>query len=297
MVPLFLLCIGLTALLTLTATAAAEEGDGTLRGVVTIVGQENLRDGEVVVSFNGTDDAAGTAMFDSDGPEYDLDLPPGDYDVYAWAPVFHNSDRVAFSIVPNETEWVNLTVVRIEEILGLVEDQGGEPVAGAVLQFTVDGTIVSTSHSDDTGKFRELIDPGTYNVVVTKGGFHQEEVNITVEPGMVMDLVIDLEPVPVEDEEDEFPTVAAGVIVFIILVLGGSIGYMRRQARRVRLARERALAERTRDLECPECTARVPEGVTICPECNYVFQVRCSECGRSMDAGTADCPECGNPMT
>ena len=119
-------------LVALAATSVAGE-DGTLEGDITIIGQESLRDGEVVVSFAGTDDEAGNTGFDSADPHYTIDLAPGDYTAYAWAPVFHNSDRVPFTIVANETTWLDLTVVRQEEVLGTVSTPKGAPVDDTIV--------------------------------------------------------------------------------------------------------------------------------------------------------------------
>ncbi|MCK5252085.1 MAG: hypothetical protein KAQ96_04015, partial [Thermoplasmata archaeon] len=69
-------------LVALAATSVAGE-DGTLEGDITIIGQESLRDGEVVVSFAGTDDEAGNTGFDSADPHYTIDLAPGEYTAYA----------------------------------------------------------------------------------------------------------------------------------------------------------------------------------------------------------------------
>jgi hypothetical protein len=279
--------------LALAAPSSAEDGTGTLRGEVAIVGEDPITEGEVVVSIAGTNTSAGTTSFSSDEPTYSIDLPPGDYTVYAWAKVYHNSDRVPFSVETNGTAWVNLTVVRIEELIGTVKDPDGGVLSGAVLQFSKGGAIVGTTTSDDQGQFRDLLDPGTYSLNVTKSGYHKLEREVTIEPGQVLQLDLVLDPVPVVEEDEPFPWIALLTIVFVMAAVGISIGYMMRQARKLRRAAMEAEAARSRDLQCPECGGRVPEGGTVCPECSYVFQVRCDECGRSMDAGTDQCPECG----
>jgi RNA polymerase subunit RPABC4/transcription elongation factor Spt4 len=280
----------------LAASAVAEEGEGTVRGTITIVGQERLSGGEVVVSYGGTDEAAGTVLFDSDDPGYSIDLPAGEYDVYAWAKVFHSSDRVPFTVVANGTTWVNLTVVRIEEYIGTVQEPDGTPVAGAVIQFFADGVVVGATNSDGEGRFRELIDPGTYEVRATIRGYEEWLSELTVEPGQVIDATITLEPIPEDEDEDELPVEAIGAAAFILLAVVISVGYVTRQVRRVRRAALEAEAGRAREWECPECSAMVAEDTARCPECGHTFSVRCDECGRSVDAGTAECPECGGPL-
>ena len=267
-----------------------------MRGTITIVGQEDLSGGEVVVSYAGTDEAAGTALFDSDSPEYSIDLAPGEYDVYAWAKVFHNSDRVPFTVVANGTTWVNLTVVRIEEYIGRVVEPDGTPVEGVVIQFLEDGTVVGATNSDSGGRFRELIDPGTYQVKGTKRGYEEWLSELTVAPGQVINTTITIEPIPEDEEEDELPVEAMGAAVFIVLAVAISFGYVTRQARRVRRAALEAEAARAREWECPECSAMVPEDTARCPGCGHTFSVRCDECGRSVDAGTERCPECGSDL-
>jgi len=290
-----LLLVLMLLVLAVSATASGE-GEGKLRGVVTIVGDDTISEGEVVVSFAGSNASAGTTDFSSADPAYSIDLPPGDYTVYAWAKVHHNSERTSFSVRENATTWVNLTVVRIEEILGAVTDPAGDPVGGAVLQFSRGGTIVGTSTTDDQGRFRDLLDPGTYRLRVTKSAFYALERDVTISEGQVLELDLELDPIPPEEEEEAFPWYTLVIAVFVVMVAGLSVGHMNRQARRLRRAAAEAEAARSRDMLCPECGGSVPEGETRCPSCSYVFQVRCDECGRSMDAGTPVCPECGNPM-
>ncbi len=277
----------------MSATAMAEEGTGTLRGEVTIIGQASLRDGEVVVSpGDNPDEVAGTAAFDNNDTEYEVDLPPGDYTAYAWAPVFHNSIREAFTIVANLTTWLNLTVVRLEEFIGNVTDPDGTPVDNALVELFSDGVRVETISSDSNGRFRHMIDPGTYHVTVARSGFEATEKDIEVAPGQVLEVTFVLEAIPDDDGGDDFPLEAVFVMLFIMLVAGGSVGYFMRQTRRMRRAAAEAEASRTRDTSCPQCSARMPGGTNRCPECDHVVQVRCEECGRSVDAGTKECPEC-----
>lgn len=285
----------LVAIVVLSGTGLAED-TGTLQGVVTIVGQESLRDGEVVVSFAGTNLSAGIATFDSDDPGYQLELTPGEYTVYAWAPVFHSSQRVRFFIEANRTTWVNLTVVRMEEIGGTVHDAKGGPVEGALVRFLVDGELVQSVPTGASGRFRDNLNPANYTLEVTKAGYRPYRVDVELDPGQVVDVDITLEAIP-PDDEDEGPSFTVLMVALLIfLALGASFGYMGRQARMMRRAATEAEAKRSRDMECPVCGTTVPVGRRTCPQCDHVFQVRCAECGRSVDAGTAWCPECGQPI-
>ena len=292
-----LLVLGMFTIIVLVGSVMAEDGNGTLRGTVTIVGDDPITDGELVVSVAGTNTSAATALFSSDAPSFEIPLVPDDYTVYAWAKVYHNSARTAFTIEANGTSWVNLTVVRIEEVIGTVSGPDGDRVPAAVLQFRVSGTIVGTSTSDDNGQFRDLLEPGTYRVHVTKAGYHELVQNVTIAPGQVLQLDLVLEAVPDEEEDEEFPWYTLMIVVFVLMAMGLSWAYMMRQARKLRRAAREAEAARTRDMACPKCGKRVAEGVGKCPECSHVFQVRCDECGRSMDKGTEECPECGHPMS
>jgi len=267
-----------------------------VRGTITIVGETQITDGEVVVSFAGTNTSAGTTSFSSASPEYYIELAPGQYTVYAWAKVYHNSPRTPFAVEANATTWVNLTVVRIEEIIGTVMDPDGRTVAGAVMQFLQGGTILGTTTSDDQGRFRDLLDPGTYTMRVTKSGFKGEELEVTVTEGQVLEMALTLEPLPGDEGGDPFPWTVLVITLFVFLVLGGSMGYMMRQTGRIRRAALEAEASRTRAMLCPECGAKMAEGTFRCPGCSHTLQVRCDDCGRSMDAGTSECPECGAAM-
>ncbi|UCC93254.1 MAG: carboxypeptidase regulatory-like domain-containing protein [Thermoplasmata archaeon] len=300
-VPRPMAVLALLAGLTLTvvlisAGAEAQDGFGLLSGEVTIVGDDPITDGEVVVSFAGTNTSAATATFSSDDPSFEIELNGGDYTVYAWAKVYHNSARQAFTITGGGTTWVNLTVVRIEEIIGTVKDPDGEAVPGAVLQFRSEGTIVGTSTTDDLGQFRDLLEPGTYSLHITKAGFHELERNVTIAPGQVLFIDMVMDPVPPEEEDEDSQLITVLTVLFIFLAMGISFGYMMRQTRKIRRAAAEAETARTKDMECPQCGSRVPGGSGNCPECSYVFQVRCDECGRSVDAGTEQCPECGHEL-
>ena len=288
-----LLLLGAVIAFLLSGLASADGDAGRVRGVITIVGESQITDGEVVVSFAGTNSTAATALFSTAQPGFDLGLDPGEYTVYAWAKVYHNSPRTSFTVEANATTWVNLTVVRIEEIIGTVADADANPLGGAVMQFLQNGTILGTSTSDDQGRFRDLLDPGTYTMRVTKSGYQGKEMEVTVTEGQVLELDVTMEPVPVDDEGEPVPWMALVMTLFVFLALGGSIGYMMRQARRVRVAALEAEASRSRAMLCPECGAKMSEGTVRCPECSHVLQVRCDECGRAMDAGTPECPECG----
>ena len=74
--------------------------------------------------------------------------------------MFHNSARVPFTIVANETTWVNLTVVRQEEVLGTVSTPKGDPVEDAVGQFLLDGTLEGATETDDE-EIKEWIENGS----------------------------------------------------------------------------------------------------------------------------------------
>lgn len=292
-----LLSAGILLALCIVPGSAGAEDTGTLRGVVTIVGQENLRDGEVVVSYSGTSQEAGNAAFNSSEPEYTLDLPPGAYSVYAWAPVFHPSSRISFTIDANRTTWVNLTVVRLEEVMGIVSTPGGEPVEDATVQLRyLNGTLLAATETDSEGRYRDSLDPGEYDLVVTKAGFEDETQRISVGPGQVVTLDVSLVPLPEEVDEGGLSTVTVGVLLFVIIAVCLSLMFVGRQARRLRLAKLEAEASRAREMACPACGALMPDGRTVCPGCGHVLQVRCSECGRSMDAGAVECPECGAPV-
>jgi RNA polymerase subunit RPABC4/transcription elongation factor Spt4 len=287
----------LVALVAIACIAAADDGDGTVRGTITIVGNNTINDGEVVVSPAGTNESAGTDAFSSGDPTYSIDLPPGSYTVYAWAKAHHNSDRVPFEVVANGTAWVNLTVVRIEEIMGTVKDPDGRVLAGAVAYFSVNGTLKKTYTSDDQGKFRGLLNPGNYSLHVTKASYHALDREVGITPGQVLELDLVLEPVPATEEDEPLPLYTVVMVLFVMVAAGLSVSFTMRQARKVRRAALEAEASRSREMLCPECGGTVPEDARACPECSYVFQVRCDECGRSMDAGTEECPECGNPMS
>lgn len=291
----FPLLIAVAATLALAAGVLGEE-NGTLEGTVTIVGEGGLVDGEVVVSPPGSHEFVANATFDSDRTAYAIELPPGDYAVYAWARAYRDTGRVAVTISAGNTTWWNFTIHRYEELFGNVTSPGGEPLEGVVLQFFQNGTLVDSMDTDSTGRLREFVDPGTYLLKVTKQDYQPKEMELVVEPGMSITLDIVLEPVPPEEEDEAFPTVAVAVGVFIVLAVLGSLGYVGAQMRRMRRAAERAEAERAREWECPGCGKAVKEAVTRCPDCGHVFQVRCPDCGRLVDAGTPECPECGTEL-
>jgi predicted RNA-binding Zn-ribbon protein involved in translation (DUF1610 family) len=204
---------------------------------------------------------------------------------------------VAFTIVAGGTTWLNLTVVRIEEVMGHVNSTAGGPVAGAVLQFSSGGSVKGGVTTDASGAFRTNIDPGSYNLTVTKAGFSQVVQAVTIGAGQVLTLDLSMEPTGGGGDDAGFPTFASIVILFVMFILFGSFYYVGLQSRRIRTAAAEADARRrAAGSMCPECGADLAPGATRCPKCGFVLQVRCSDCGRLVDlkdAATGECPECG----
>lgn len=281
----------------LAQPVASAQPTGTLGGTITVVGQTAVRDGEVVVSRAGSDEVVATANFSSSSLSYTIALPPGNYTGYATAPVHRASARVAFAIVAGGTTWLNLTIVRIEEVMGHVNSTKGGPVAGAVLQFSSGGSVRGGATSDSSGAFRTGIDPGSYDLTVTKAGFERVVQAVTVGAGQVVTLDLSMEPTGGGGDDAGFPTFAAVVILFVMFMLFGSFYYVGLQSRRIRIAAAEAEARRrAAGLTCPGCGADLAPGATKCPRCGFVLQVRCSDCGRLVDlkdAAKGECPECG----
>ena len=57
------LLLAVVSLYAMVGTVSAQEGTGTLQGTITIIGDDVITNGEVVVSYSGTNEAAATAMF------------------------------------------------------------------------------------------------------------------------------------------------------------------------------------------------------------------------------------------
>jgi ribosomal protein L40E len=211
--------------------------------------------------------------------------------------VHRASARVAFTVLAGGTTWLNLTIVRIEEVMGHVNSTAGGPVAGAVLQFSLGGSVRGGATTDTSGAFRTSIDAGSYNLTVTKAGFGQVVRAVTVGAGQVVALDLSMEPTDGGGNYTEFPTFAAIIILFVMFMLFGSFYYVGLQSRRIRMAAaETEARRRAAGSMCPECGTDLAPGATKCPRCGFVLQVRCSDCGRLVDlkgAATGECPECG----
>ena len=268
---------------------------GTLEGTVDIVGATELRDGEVVVTRASSDEVVATAPFNSSVTSYSVELPPGDYTAYAWAPVYRASDRTAFTISVDITTWLNLTVIRIEEVIGHVNSTAGGPIEGVSVSFEADGSVAVTATTDAGGAFRKTIEPGNYTVRAVKAGYRDTSSAVRVSRGEVVGLDLVMEGTGGTSDEGAPSALLLAVVVFVILSIGLSFGFMSAQARRIRRAMEDAEAAREKGAACPECGADVPAGATRCVRCGFHFQVRCAECGRLADLKTAggECPGCG----
>jgi len=294
---LALLLLVLLLLLTSLSTATSAQS-GTLSGKVTIVGATQLRDGEVVITRAGDNETVALGNFTSASPEYSVVLPAGAYLAYASAPVYHATDRVPVTVVAGATAWLNFTIVRVEEVIGQVNSTGGGPVAGAVVQFRIGGSVRASATTDDGGSFRTTIDPGDYNVTVVKAGFKELETVAKVSPGQVLRLDLSVEPAPRDGDDDGgSPAFYTIILLFVVFVLFGSFYYVGLQSRRIRMAAAEAEARRrAAGSMCPGCGADLAPGATRCPRCGFVLQVRCSDCGRLVDlkdAAGGECPECG----
>jgi len=293
--------IAITGLVLLAALVAqpiaSAQPTGTLSGTITVVGQTAVRDGEVVVSRAGSDEVVATGNFSASSLSYTVALPPGSYTGYATAPVHRASARVAFTIVAGGTTWLNLTIVRIEEVMGHVNSTAGGPVAGAVLQFSSGGSVRGGATTDASGAFRTGIDPGNYTLTVTKAGFELVVQSVTIGAGQVIALDLSMKPTGGGGDNAGFPTFAAIVILFVLFMLFGSFYYVGLQSRCIRMAAAEAEARRrAAGSTCPECGTDLATGATKCPRCGFVLQVRCSDCGRLVDlkdAAKGECPECG----
>ncbi len=294
--PIILILILILLLLSATtATVLADGPTGTLRGTVDIVGSTALRDGEVVVTLATGDEVVATGLFNASAPDYSVELPPGDYTAYATAPVHRASPRVAFTIVANATRWLNLTVVRIEEVIGHVNTTKGGPLAGASVSFSLNGSVAVTATTDADGAFRKTIEPGNYTVRALKAGYDEVTASVKVVRGEVARLDLVMEEAGGAGDDGGTSMLLMVVVASFLLAIGLSFGFVSSQARRIRHAMEAAEAARDKGAVCPECAADVPAGATKCVKCGFHFQVRCAECGRLADLKTAggECPSCG----
>ena len=115
------------------------------------------------------------------------------------------------------------TTAHTGNISGVVTDENGSPVAGAIV--TVQGTNISTV-TDSAGRFLlENITAGSYNLTVSGTGFENTTMPVTVTEGENSVVHAMLSPVGSEPPADQFPwwilALAALVIVAAALVKKG----------------------------------------------------------------------------
>jgi ribosomal protein L40E len=289
-----ILALVLLPLLAVPAVAAPPL-TGTLSGTVEIVGSTELRDGEVVVTRAGSDEVVATAPFNSSEPEFMIELPFGTYTAYATAPVYHASPRFMVNISVLMVTRLNLTVVRIEEVIGHVNSTAGAPLEGVSVSFSLNGSVSVTATTDAGGVFRKTIEPGNYTVRALKAGFGDVTSTVRVARGEVVRLDLVMEAAGGDDDDEGPSALLLGVVMFVLLSISLSFGFMSFQARRIRRAMEEAEARREKGAVCPECGADVPAGAAKCVRCGFHFQVRCARCGRLTDLKSAggECPSCG----
>jgi hypothetical protein len=113
-------------------------------------------------------------------------------------------------------QWTFSTKVMIT---GIVHDDKGNALANATVTLVVGSHTVATTNTSATGSYTFVVDPGTYDLKVNKGGFQETVKNITVGPGRDNNVAtISLTPNP------DYTLVIVGVVAILAIV--GVLLYM-----------------------------------------------------------------------
>lgn len=175
--------------------------------IITVTFSEQMDKSTVDMDVIGV---SGTTSWDNDTliftPNVDLAYTT-QYKVYV-----NGSDEAGNSM---ETfEWTFTTTANKGTISGKVVDENGDPIEGATVTLDSGETVTT----DENGEFSMQVDPGTYIITVSKGGYEDETTEVSIDPGEEEDLG-DL-VLPEEDEGDlEFPWWLLIVIAAIILII------------------------------------------------------------------------------
>lgn len=181
--------------------------DVEIDSIITVTFSEQMDKSTVDMDVIGV---SGTTSWDNDTliftPNVDLAYTT-QYKVYV-----NGSDEAGNSM---ETfEWTFTTTANKGTISGKVVDENGDPIEGATVTLDSGETVTT----DENGEFSMQVDPGTYIITVSKGGYEDETTEVSIDPGEEEDLG-DL-VLPEEDEGDlEFPWWLLIVIAAIILII------------------------------------------------------------------------------
>ncbi len=159
------LTVGTTITYGAIAGNVSEDGGGPIAGaIVDAVGPSSGAD---------TTDASGNYLIET--------LLPGSYDVTATATGYYPETQNGITVVADDTTTVDfLLELQVGAIAGNVSEDGGGPIAGAVVDAV--GPSSGTDTTDASGNYLiETLLPGSYDVTATAAGYYPETQNgITV---------------------------------------------------------------------------------------------------------------------
>jgi hypothetical protein len=208
-------------------------------------------------------------------------------------------DAAGNSPIDTAMTWTFRTIVppSFSLDLGPILDEDDEPVEGAKVTVTIDGTDY-TGTTDANGEVSIPLTSqpaaGTYTVKVTKDDFDDLEYDITVDDnGEETQGTI---PKMKATEESSNTLLLILVIVIIIVILLVVVMAMRKKPSEEAPEEEGEEAGEAGEFECPACGAVVSDAEGACPECGEEFEeeaFKCPECAAELEPDASSCTECG----
>jgi len=87
----------------------------------------------------------------------------------------------------------------VNQISGLVTDNSGNPLSASIEVLELSGPMLSERRTDQFGRFRRLLDDGTYTIKVSKHGYESYLETVTSSNFSITELNVVLEELPIYD--------------------------------------------------------------------------------------------------
>lgn len=210
--------IQVTAGLNTTVDITMKKPEGTL--VVNVEDKANKPVADALISIKGTSNFNATT--DASGKLLTV-VPKGSYTVIASKQGYKSASTKA-DVASGATTYANLTIEALKmKLYGTVKDaKNGTGIANAIITLSQSEVKINETKSISDGNYSIMLEPGTYQVLVTCAGYINFTGNVTIEPGKNYTLDPKLSPAEKKGSgkpSESFPIWMALIPVIIIVVI------------------------------------------------------------------------------
>lgn len=180
-------------------------GPGSIEGVISDASTSSGIAGVQITVFNGPT-SIGSTLTNSSGAYFISGLAPGSYKVFASMNLYQSS-FIHVNVTSDATTTANLALQENPgTIAGIITDDQGNLVSGAIINVSVNGLSIATAISSVNGTYQiPGLPPGNYIVTLTNAGYQTFAIGVSVQasqltsqnmtllpnPGQILGLVFD----------------------------------------------------------------------------------------------------------